>query len=136
MGKVVGIDTNIFIYYFEQNPQFGLDAKEIIDDLSASRLEGVTSILAVVETLSKKDLPKDIAKDLEESILEIPNLSILDVDRKIGVLAADIRREYGFRLPDSIQLATAVISKAGSFITNDTRLKKFKELKVVLLDEL
>lgn len=134
--KLVGVDTNILIYYFEDNPQFGEVAKEFFDDLKNSRLRAITSIMAVVETLSKKGLPTDIAKDLEADLFEIPYLSILEVNRKIGSQAARIRREYQFGLPDSIQLATALETKANAFITNDDRLKKFKELKVILLVEL
>lgn len=134
--RLVGIDTNILIYYFEKNPQFGETSKRLFDALNTSGLQAVTSIIAVVETLSKKDLPEDIAKDLEADFFEIPYLSILEVARKIGSLAARIRREYNFRLPDSIQLATALSAKANAFITNDEGLRKFKELKVILLNEL
>lgn len=134
--KLVAIDTNIFIYYFEDNPQFGTASKKIIDALSGQLLSGVTSIIAISETLSKQGLPIKITKDIENDFFEIPKLSILEVDRKVAVKAAKIRREYGFRLPDAIQLATAIISKAQAFITNDERLKKFKELKVILLDQL
>lgn len=133
---MVGIDTNILIYYFEDNPQFGETAKDVFDALNTSELKAVTSIIAVMETLSKKSLPEDIAKDLEADLFEIPNLSIIEVDRKIGIQAAKIRRKYQFGLPDSIQLATALEAKAKAFITNDEGLKFFKELKVILLKEL
>lgn len=134
--KLVGIDTNLLIYYFENNPQFGEAAKNLFDALNHSKLQAVTSMIAVTEILSKKGLPEDIAKDLEEDLFEIPYLSILEVDRKIGTQAAMIRRTYQFGLPDSIQIATALSAKAKAFITNDDRLKKFKELKVILLKEL
>lgn len=49
---------------------------------------------------------------------------------KVNLIALD------FRLPDSIQLATAKLNKAKAFITNDERLKSFKELKVVLIKEI
>ena len=63
----------------------------------------------------------------------MPNLNIIDVDYKIALEAARIKREYKFRLPDSIQLATALIGKAQAFVTNDQRLKKFQELPIVML---
>ncbi|OGE64802.1 hypothetical protein A3I48_01575 [Candidatus Daviesbacteria bacterium RIFCSPLOWO2_02_FULL_36_7] len=62
-------------------------------------------------------------------------MEIYQVDEKIAVESARIRRKYSFRLLDSIQLATALYAKAQAFITNDDRLKKFKELKVILLKE-
>lgn len=134
--KLVGIDSNIFIYYFEENAQFDKASKKIFDGLSVKIIHGVTSVLTLAEVLSKKGLPDNIALDLEESFFEIPNLAILEVNRSIAKDAAKIRRKYGFRTPDAIQLATALNSKAKAFITNDERLKRFKELKVILLSEL
>lgn len=134
--KLVGIDSNIFIYYFEENPQFAKASKKIFDGLSVEIIRGVTSVLTLAEVLSKKGLPDNIARNLEESFFEIPNLSILEVNRSIAKDAAKIRRKYGFRIPDAIQLATAVTAHTQVFITNDARLKKFKEIKVILLKEL
>jgi predicted nucleic acid-binding protein len=66
----------------------------------------------------------------------IPNLTILEVNRAIVKTASEIRRTYGFRLADAVQLATAVHEKADVFITNDQRLKHFKPLRVIPLSSL
>ena len=73
---------------------------------------------------------------LKSDFLSTPNLTIVQVDMKISEDAARIRRKYGFRLPDAIQLATALDYKAQTFITNDKRLKVFKELPITLLTEI
>lgn len=72
---------------------------------------------------------------LEAELYSIPNLSILEVNRIIAKVAAKIGREYGYRLPDAIQLATAQDSKVQAFITNDDRLKRFKKLPIILLKD-
>ena len=131
--KVIGLDTNLFIYYFEGHSRFGPFTKEVFNALAANDIRAVTSILSITETLSKKSLPDKVAYEIQKSLFEIPNLKIVDVDRIIAAEAARVRRKYGFRLPDSIQLATALSAKAKAFITNDDRLKKFKELKIILL---
>ncbi len=136
LPKQVALDCNIFIYYFEGNPEFGSYSKKIFDALNAKTFIGVTSIISLIELLSKKSLPEHIAKELEKDFLEIPNISILEVNQKIAVRAARIRRKYDFRLPDSIYLATAVEAKADIFITNDQRLKQFKEIKIELISSL
>lgn len=134
--RLVGIDSNIFIYYLEENPQFGSASKKIIDSLNGGNLRGITSVLAVSEITSKKELTENIAKDLEATLFEIPNLTIHDVNRKVAKETGKIRRRYGLRLADAIQLATAVQFKARAFITNDERLKIFKELEIILLQSL
>lgn len=57
----------------------------------------------------------------------------VEVDRDVAREAAAIRRKYGFRLLDAVQLATAKLNKAQIFVSNDKGLQKFKELKVIAL---
>lgn len=133
--KKVGLDSNIFSYQFHQDPKFGPLTKSIFDDLSADKLQAITSIITLIEILSVKTSLAKI-KQLKELFLRTPNLTILDVGQDIAQEAAKIRRKYGFRTPDAIQLATAKLSRAKAYITNDQRLKSFKALKIILLSEL
>lgn len=134
-SKFVGLDSNIFSYQFHQNPQFGPATKKIFDALSSNQLRAVTSIITLLEILSVNAPPNKI-KGLEKLFLEMPNLMTFPVNHEIAVMATTIRREYKFRTPDAIQLATAKHARAKAFITNDDDLKKFKELKIILLSEL
>ena len=95
----------------------------------------VTSILTLTELLSLK-APEPMLKILQSEFFVIPKLKVREVDRTIAVEAAAIRREYNFKLPDAIQLATALSVKAKAFITNDQRLKSFKKLKIISLSDL
>lgn len=130
----VGLDTNIFIYYFNQHPTFGEKAKQIFLALTANELEAVTSIITLAELLSLKVSPAKTAL-LYKKFTVLPQLSFLPVDESIAVEAAKIRRRYGFRLPDAIQLATAIVSGQEAFISNDKRLQKVKDIPVILLDD-
>lgn len=132
--KFVGLDSNIFIYQFEANPEFHHITNTIFDRLSKNKLKAVTSIISLIESLSYPS-PEIVLAQIKEGFT-IPNLAVLEVNMKIGLEAAKIRREYGLRLGDAVQLATALYAKAHAFITNDERLKKFKELKVILLSEI
>ncbi len=133
--KKVGLDSNIFSYQFHQDPNFGPLTKSIFDDLSADKLQAITSTITLIEILSVKTSLAKI-KQLKELFLRTPNLTILDVGQDIAMEAAKIRRKYGFRTPDAIQLATAKLSRAKAYITNDERLKSYKGLKVILLSEI
>ena len=130
--KLVGLDTNIFIYHFEDNQQFAYYTQPIFEGLSKGKFKAVTSVVSVIEALSYPS-PQDILTNIEEGFKTTPNLTICDVDHHLAIEAAKIRRNYGFRLPDSVQLATALKSKAQAFISNDDRLKRFKELPIILL---
>mgnify|MGYP001592427599 FL=1 len=132
--RQVGLDSNIFSYQFHQHPVFGPISKQIFDLLSTDKLKAVTSFITLTEILSVKASPAKI-KELEKLFLDTPNLNTFEVNQEIAVNAAKIRRKYGFRLPDAIQLATAKLNKAKAFISNDERLKRFKELNVILINE-
>lgn len=134
--KLVGLDTNIFIYHFEGNPKFIKYTNLVFEALAKQRIHGVTSIISLSETLSYP-MPNDIVKEIEEGFKSIPNLTILDLDYKIALEAAKMRRKYpSLKLPDAIQLATTILARAQILITNDKRIKAFKELPIILLPEL
>ncbi len=128
----ITLDTNIFVYYFGKHSKLHVLAEELFLYIVEKQIRISTSILSLTELLSLKTDEANIKK-LEDGFTQIPNLTVLEVNREIATLAAKIRREYKFLLPDAIQLATAAIAKADIFITNDARLQKFKEIKVVLL---
>lgn len=133
--KKVALDTNIFIYYYHQYPEFIAFADKVFTLLVENKLKAVTSLITLTELLSLQ-APDDKIKDLEDSFLSTPNLSIIPFDQKIAEDAARIRRVYGFRLPDAIQLASALEAQAQAFITNDQNLQKFKKIKVLLISQI
>lgn len=132
--KNIALDSNVFIYHFEGNLEFTPFTDKIFEKLTLGEVKAVTSIISLIETLSYP-APSQVIKDITDAFLGIPNLNIFDVNEQIAFEAARIRREYRFRLPDSIQLATAKLNKAQAFVSNDARLKQFNELKVMLLHQ-
>lgn len=132
--KRVAVDTNIFVYHLTRESLFHPKAVKLLETTVKKKINLITSNITIIEVLSY-DAPEKQIKLLEKELFQIPNVEIMEVSNDIAIESARIRRDYGFRLPDSIQLATAVSAKAKAFITNDEGLKKFKELKVITLDE-
>ena len=62
---------------------------------------------------------------LNEIIAEIVPLSRLVVDR-----ATELRAQYGFRTPDALHLAAAIVSGCDVFLTNDRQLCRCTEITV------
>lgn len=131
--KFVALDTNVFIYYFEGDKTFGKKAKLIFDQLTEKRLKAVVNITALAEILSSPNLHEKAVKETKKLFLSVPSLEIYHVDENITLESTRIRRKYNFRLFDAIQLATAIIAHADVFITNDKKLLRCKEIKVLLL---
>lgn len=133
-SKLIALDSNVFIYHFEHNLKYAQHTTKIFSSLIDNSNSGITSVISVGEALSYPS-PSSVLKKIEEKFRTLPNFTIFDVTQEIAIKTAHIRREYKFRLPDAIQLATTSHAKADFFITNDKNLKKYKEVKVVLLEE-
>ena len=58
-----------------------------------------------------------------------PTLSIAD-------LGARLRAEHQLRTPDALQAATALVSEATGFISNDAAFRRVGGLEVIVLDDL
>lgn len=69
-------------------------------------------------------------------LLRSRNYSLDSIDGAIAEQAADLRARYGLRTPDVLQIATALAAGCTAFLTNDTRLQRVTELRVLVLDEL
>lgn len=125
-----------FIYHFEVNKTYGEIVKQIFLQLQENKLSAVTSVLTLAEILSFEKLQKDriLLEQTKTRLRQTPNLEIIPVDETISEIAAIIKYKYNIALPDAIQIATAVASGQEAFITNDRRLEKIKEIKVVTLD--
>ncbi|MBI4078802.1 MAG: PIN domain-containing protein [Candidatus Levybacteria bacterium] len=132
--KRIALDSNIFIYNLEQNPQYVQFTDEIFKRLIANQLKAATNIVSLAEILSYPETEK-VVKEITEDFFSTPNVTVFEVNQQIAIEAARIRRRYRFRFPDAIQLATAKLAKAEAFITNDYTLKTFTPLKVLLITE-
>jgi uncharacterized protein len=126
------LDTAPVIYTVEQVSPY---AAAVDMHLSASDIVVITSDLTRLECRVKPLREDDIQllKDYDDffngSVAEIISLSIEVIDR-----ATDIRAKYGFKTPDAIHLAAAVVSACDVFLTNDHRLDRFKEITLEILE--
>jgi len=133
--QYVGLDTNLFIYYFQETSPFHDAADALFTSLASQHTRMAGSILSLTELLSVPASEKDL-QTMESFLFSIPRLTLYEVDKNIARETARLRRQYAYRLADAVLLATCLLSKADTFITNDRKLKSFPELPVLLLSEL
>lgn len=131
-NKILALDSNIFIYHFEANPRYTSYTTHVFNTIINKSNTGITSIISLIETLSYPS-PQTVLDQIEESFKTLPNFTMYDINQEIASQAAQIRRNYKIRLPDAVQLATALYAKADIFITNDSKLQGFNEIKIIQL---
>jgi predicted nucleic acid-binding protein len=117
------IDTNVFVYLFEDTGQRGKRATEIFKEISLRGDEVLTSALTLGEILVKPLEANDLAlADRYRRAFRGPTVRMLSFDEVAGERYARIRQDRGIKAPDAIQLATAAAAGCDLFITNDDRL--------------
>jgi predicted nucleic acid-binding protein len=136
--SVIALDTSIWIYHFENHPDYLPVTTEILNAVEQGALRAVASELTILEIIVRplKLELYDAADDYEILLSEFPNLALLPVTRSILRHAATLRASYGLRTPDAIIVATALAGNATLLVTNDKALKKLKEIEVFCLEDL
>ena len=61
---------------------------------------------------------------------------MVNIDPQVAEKGAELRATYGIRIPDALQLASAIENQATIFLSNDYNLKKIKDIEIVLLKEM
>jgi len=137
-GKIVGLDTMVFIYHFEENQAYSPLTFSIFESLEKGNFKGITSILTLLEILVKPKKENNLLLTERYKLLfeTFPNLQVKTLNENIADIASSLRANYNINTPDAIQIATSLEVKADIFITNDVTLKKIAEIKVLLLSEM
>lgn len=136
-NKTVFLDTAPLIYYIEENKTYVKFLGKLFEANSQNKFQFTTSVLTLMEILIQpiRINAAKLVEEYENIICNSKTISIHDFNIEIAKTAAKIRAEYGFKTPDSIQLATAISTNSDYFLTNDKQLKTFKEIEIILLEE-
>jgi len=132
------IDTAPIIYYIEAHPQFGPLAKEVVSAFQSGDLNAYSSVITLAEVLPKPVERGDerLARKFAEFLKHGRNLTMIEISETTAEAAGRLRGRYSFlNTVDAIQLAAAIEVGAGAFLTNDVKLQKFDELKVIILKD-
>lgn len=134
----LGIDTPPLIYLFESHPRYDSLVIEIFRQIDERLFEGITSVVSLGEVLVQplRDSNMTLRHQYRELLFDRPGLRTVTIGPAAAERAADLRARYGFRLPDALQLAVAIEERCEAFLTNDRRLARVTELRVLVLDDL
>lgn len=125
--KKVLIDTNVLIYFLEGNDEFGLASKKVLTLIKNAEVKGYVSVISLAELLVKPLKMKDakLVTEINKFINNFPNLNLVSVDKHVATVAAQIRVEYGLKMPDALIVSSAISLKCG-IITVDTGFRKIE----------
>jgi predicted nucleic acid-binding protein len=130
------IDTAPIIYFIEAHSEFGSLAKEVVNTFQTGNLSAYSSVMTLTEVLPKPIESGDekLARKFSEFLKHGKHLTMLEISEGIAEAAGKLRGRYAFlKTVDAIQLSAAIDIGADAFLTNDVKLNKIKELKVLVL---
>jgi len=133
----IHIDSMAVIYFIEQNPTYLPIVRPLFELLDSRKIVGISSYITLLEVMVHplKLGRIGLAKKYRQLMVGSGCMKLLPVDQGVAEEGAAIRAKYNFRMPDAIQLATSVKCKADAFITNDSKLRQFDQLDVLVLED-
>jgi predicted nucleic acid-binding protein len=135
---LLGLDTAPLIYLVEDHPQYADLVDEVARRISDGRVVGITSVVTLGEVMVQPFARGDVRLQQRYRDLLLYSLGFrtLPVDAVMAERAAELRARYGMRLPDALQIAVAIDERCEAFLTNDRRLARVTEIRVLVLDDL
>jgi predicted nucleic acid-binding protein len=134
LGATVMVDTAPFIYVLEAHAQFADQFLGLFEAAEKGDLTIALSTITLAEVLTGpfKAGQTALAKRYEKSLL---HYTVIPVSTPIAALAAQLRVQYRLKLPDAIQLATALDIGATAFVTHDRDFSHVTGVEILMGDQ-
>ncbi len=136
--KTIFLDTAPIIYFIEAHHEFGPLVKQVVELMNANRIQAFTSVLTLSEVLPKpvETGNDELAEKFKTYLKNGPNLTLLPIGETIGETAGALRGKYPYlKTVDAVQIAAALDAGAEAFLTNDKKLSKIMEVKILVLKD-
>ena len=129
-GALVLVDTAPWIYLLEDHPQFAPLFLDLFEAAERGQIQLALTTITMAEVLTGplKHKQTTLAKRYENALNKY---QVLPLTATIASLAAQLRIQYRLKLPDAVQLASALDLGAAALVTHDRDFSKVKGLPVL-----
>lgn len=117
----VCLDSNVLIEMILGNSPAAKICAELVRLAEDEKITIVLSVLCYTEVRgypNKKPYPPELDKKCLD-FFDNARLLIVDVNRRVSLVARRLAHQYGYKPLDALHLATAVVAKADVFMTWD-----------------
>ncbi len=130
-GALLLVDSAPLIYHLEDNAEFAQRFVGLFEAVATGRLSIAISTITLAEVLTGPyQHGRDaLAKRMESALREHP---IHPLSATIAVQAARLRQRYRLRLPDAVQLATALEINAYALVSHDRDFSGVQDMRVLM----
>ena len=119
-GRVL-VDTAPIIYFLEDHPKLSARFEDVFVRADAGDYELVISAITLAEVLTGplRSGNERLADEYRQALTAPPTWFVTDLTPEIAHRAARIRSETRLRMPDAVQVATALEMSCVALITYD-----------------
>ena len=137
-GSWVTVDTAPIIYLMEDHPTLLEPYLPIFERIEVGALHGVISTVTLAEFLTGplRNGDEILADRYYQALVNNANWTIQEFDAPVSFTAARIRTRYGLKLPDAIQVATAIHTNSSALVTHDRDFASVTEIPILTSDSL
>ena len=134
----LGLDSAPVIYFVEGNAEFHARCEPFFQAIDTRKIEAFTSTLTLPESLMHplRNNNAVLASAFRELLLNTQGITVLPPVVAIAENSARLRAAYNLRTADAIQIATAIHAGCDAFLTNDVKLKRVTELRIIIVSEI
>ncbi len=131
------LDTMLLIYVLEDHPRFAGVCEWLLQRAGTGDYAGLITPITMAEVLVKplQSGRTDLADRYRTALQNLPGVALCGLTWRAGTMAGALRAKYSLPLPDMLQAACAM-EHGGVLLTNDNALRSFRDIQVVLIDEL
>ena len=137
-GERVGLDTSVFIYYFNRQEPYFQHCLQLVRRIESGQLRGVISTVSEMEILVEPLAQRrsQLVNDIADLLRRLAGLDVLPVDRTLARQAASLRAETKLRSLDAIIATTALAAGCRYLVGNDREFaNRIKGLGYIMLGD-
>ncbi|MCU0755218.1 MAG: PIN domain-containing protein [Xanthomonadales bacterium] len=129
-GALLLVDSAPIIYVLESHRQFAARFEPVFQRHAAGRLRLAVTTVTLVEVMTgplragEEALARRYRAALE-------SWQVVDLTADIAESAARLRAQYGLKLPDAVQLASALAINAAALVTHDRDFSKVRGIPIL-----
>lgn len=124
------LDTAPIIYCLEDHPAFGPRFQPVFEAHRSGELRLAVSTLTLAEVMTGPLQANDEALARRyRAVLE--SWHVVDLDSAVAESAARLRASLGLKLPDAVQVASALTINADALVTHDRDFSRVRSLRVI-----
>lgn len=120
-GSLIALDSAPLIYWLEDHPHWGGRYAPLLEGIAANRWRGLLTTVTLAEVLTGplQSGREELVERYVGVFTNSANFQMASLSAAIAIGAARLRARYRLRLPDAVQLASALEAGALALVSHD-----------------